>query len=304
MICTVTLNPSLDYRVAAEKIDVGEVNRATGSSLTFGGKGLNVSAALCKLGLSSVAVGIAAGGTGEMLLDYARRAGIPTDFVMAASPDAQTRLNVKIVGRDTTDLNAPGYPPTAQELEAVTARLGALGQGDVAVLSGSLPPRVPACFYRDTARRLAEKGVRTVVDCEGDALTLALEAKPFLVKPNRRELEGWAGQPLAGEQELLAAARKMQAAGARLVLVSLGEAGALLVDEDGTPYRVPAMEGEALQTVGAGDAMLAGFLYGYETSGGNVVQALRWGTAAGAAAVFVGHDATGEDVRRLYAKNF
>ena len=301
MIYTVTLNPALDYWMAAGACEMGEVNRARGTGFSFGGKGLNVSATLHKLGMPSVAVGIAAGWTGEALLAYAAEAGLVTDFVMAHSPDALTRVNVKIRGEATTEINASGYPPTAQELEAVTARLATLGRGDTVVLSGSLPPRVPASFYRDTVRVLNAKEVRTVVDCDGQALKCALEAKPFLVKPNRAELESWVGQRLTCEQDVLVAARQMQAAGARLVLVSLGEDGALLLDEDGATYRAPALRGDVLQTVGAGDAMLAGFLYGYETPGASVTEALRWGTAAGAATVFYGAEATGEDIRRLYA---
>lgn len=301
MIYTVTMNPSLDYWMAVPQMLVGDTNRAAKTGLSYGGKGLNVSATLHKLGMPSVAVALLAGWTGEALARYARAVGFHTDFIMAQDADALTRINVKIRGEDTTEVNAPGYAPTAQELEAVTSRLARLGQGDVAVLSGSLPPRVPASFYRDTVRVLKDKGVRTVVDCDGEALALALEAKPFLVKPNRKELENWIGRALPLEQDVPAAARQMQAAGAERVLVSLGEDGALLLDEDGAIYRTPALRGEVLQTVGAGDAMLAGFLYGYETSGADATEALRWGSAAGAATVFGGAEATGEDIRRLYA---
>ena len=299
MIYTVTCNPSLDYWMEAD-LQMGQVNRATATGCSFGGKGLNVSAMLTRLGCPSVALGFAAGWTGEALLSDARRAGVATDFVRAGDPDALTRINVKIRGEQTTEINGAGSPLQEGDLHALLAKLEQVTAGDAVVLAGSLPPGVPCDLYARLVTELGEKGVYTVVDCEGVALVAAVKAGPFLVKPNRQELEGWAGKPLPTLEAVAEAARRMQATGAERVLVSLGGDGTLLVDTDGTCYRTEALKGRVLQTVGAGDAMLAGFLYGYTCFHGDVIQALRWGSCAGAATVFYGANAAGEQVRRLY----
>lgn len=301
MIYTVTLNPALDYWMAAGACEMGEVNRATGAGFSFGGKGLNVSATLHKLGTDSTALGFAAGWTGDALLQYARAAGIRTDFVCSCSASALTRINVKLRGQETTEINAPGYAPTKEDMDQLMRRLEQVSTGDTVVLAGSLPPKTRESLYAEMIGFLKEKGARVVVDCAGEALRWAVLARPFLVKPNRNELEDFVKKTLSTEEDVLHAARLMQQAGAKRVLVSLGGDGALFLDAAGAAYRAPALQGDVLQTVGAGDAMLAGFLYGYTVSEGDVTEALRWGTCAGAAAVFYGNAATGENVHGLYA---
>ena len=303
MIYTVTLNPALDYWMVSEELRAGDVNRVSAGGFSFGGKGLNVSAVLHKLGMPSVAWGIAAGWTGEALLQYAEVAGICVDFVRLRTPGSLTRVNVKLRGVETTECNAPGCPVSSEAWAAFRSRLWPLESGDVVVLSGSLPPDTPDRAYADLTRELKEKGVRVVVDASGEALREAVAAHPFLVKPNRAELEGFAGRPLHTDTDVLDAARGMQEAGAERVLVSLGAGGAVLLDADGAVYRAPALQGMALQTVGAGDALLAGFLCGYTEQGGDVTHGLRLGTAAAAATVFYGSEATGDEMRRLYAEN-
>jgi 1-phosphofructokinase len=296
MIYTVTLNPSLDYWMSVDHLQEGQVHRATASGCSFGGKGLNVSATLCKLGMPSVAVGFAAGWTGDALIRYAEAAGLVTEFVWAQNPDALTRINVKLRGGETTEINGSGCPVTVADLQALTEKLESVTEGDTVVLAGSLPPGAPTDFYAALVTALRARGVQTVVDCEGEALENAVKANPFLVKPNRHELEKWAKKPLPTMENVLDAAVQMQQAGAQRVLVSLGGDGALFLDADGGCYRAAALRGTVLQTVGAGDAMLAGFLYGYAASEQNAVDALRWGTCAAGAVVF------GEDPIRLYAE--
>lgn len=300
MIYTVTMNPSLDYWMAVPRLAVGATNRAAQTGISYGGKGLNVSATLHKLGMPSVAVALIAGWTGEALAGYVREVGLDADFILSQDANALTRINVKLRGDATTECNAPGFVPTAEDLAALEARLAQARSGDTVVLAGSLPRGVGADFYGKAVEALHKRGVRVVVDCDGEALRHAVESGADLVKPNRAELEAWAGKSLTTDTDVIGAARRMQRAGAARVLVSLGADGALLLDADGTFYRAAAIRGDVLQTVGAGDALLAGFLYGEATTG-NVCEALRFGTAAAAAVVFDGEAATGARMRELYA---
>lgn len=280
MIYTVTLNPALDYALYLSDFRPGETNRTVREVLSFGGKGINVSAVLAALGEPTVALGFAAGHTGEMLKGMLKEAAVGEELIML--PLGATRINVKIKAESETELNGTGPSVDDGSLARLFAQIAKIKAGDTLVLAGSVPPSLPPDIYKRMAEALPE-GVRLVVDAERAALLPVLASSPYLVKPNRAELAEIAGRSLLTDAEVEAAARELQAAGAKNVLVSLGADGALLLDETGVPHRAPAAKGRAVNTVGAGDAMVAGFLYG---ACKGYAHALRMGIAAGGATAF------------------
>ena len=299
MIYTVTLNPALDYVLRLPTVaygeTFGETNRAETASLHFGGKGINVSCILRELGVESHALGFSAGFTGDALEAYLAERDIPCRLIRL--PDGLTRINVKLKTADgETEINAAGPRIPAEALEGLMAELDTLAEGDTLVLAGSIPPSLPRDLYGRMAARLAGRGVRLVVDAEGEALRATIPHRPFLIKPNRAELEGLAGRPLPTRNDLLAAASALQEAGAQNLLVSLGGDGALLLDEHGGIHEAPAAVITPVNTVGAGDSMLAGFLAGLASG---YPTALRWGIAAGGATAASEELATGNEIRAL-----
>lgn len=297
MFCTVTCNPSLDYTLSLPSLCVGQVNRAAAAALTPGGKGVNVARMARRLGLPVRAAGFAGGFTGDALARALAEEGVETAFL--APGTGCTRINVKLLdGRTATELNAPGPAAAESAWEALESSLAGLGAGDVLVLSGSVPPGAGQGVYGRLAAGPAARGALVAVDAEGPLLLQALAARPFLVKPNREELAALFGQPVDTFARARAGAARLQAAGARHVLVSMGADGAVLLAEDGTCYAAAAPSGAVRSAVGAGDAMVAGFLAGW-LAGGAPAPALCWGIAAGSAWAFAGGPPSGETVHRF-----
>lgn len=302
MVCTVTLNPALDCYLAPTELVPGEVNRYGELRFLPGGKGVNVSLLLHSLGDDTVAMGIAAGFTGRELEEMLKQAGCRCIFFYL--PQGHTRLNLKIEpkGRPETALNGAGPDIPEETLVQLEQRLAAvLREGDFLVLSGSLPPCLPPDTYARLARTVP-RHVKVILDTSGPALEAGLSVKPFLVKPNLEELSALLGHPLGEEREILQGAKRLRRMGARNVLVSMGQRGALLVTEEGKSIRREALPGREVSSVGAGDSMVAGFLHGWLGSG-QMETALDWGLAAGAATAFQQGIAGAEEAERLYRNN-
>lgn len=284
MIYTVTMNPAIDYVVQlADGLHPGFVNRSTGEDFQFGGKGINVSNMLRQLGQDTVALGFVAGATGAWLEQGLANMGLSTRFVHLDR--GMTRINVKVKAEEETEINGMGPVIGEADLGRLYAQLETLTGKDVLVLSGSVPGSLRADAYARILARLQEQGVLTVVDAAGELLMQALQYRPFLIKPNHRELEDILQKPMDTDESIAAAAKALQDMGARNVLVSLGGSGALLLDEAGTVRRMGAPRGQVVNSVGAGDSMVAGFLAGYLDSG-DYEAALRLGVAAGSATAF------------------
>ena len=264
MIYTLTLNPALDYVMRLPSVKEGATNRAVSTNLQFGGKGINVSLMLSELGVENTALGFAAGFTGAALTAYLTERGIRADFIPL--PEGLTRINVKLKTPEglhpETEINAAGPAIPADCMDALYRKLDALTEGDTLVLAGSIPSSLPKDTYRAIMERLAGRGIRFAVDAEGALLTETLPFRPFLIKPNRAELEGIMGRELPTDPDLEEAAAELQRRGAVNVLVSLGGEGALLLDENGEYHRAKALPIVPVNTVGAGDSTVAGFLAG------------------------------------------
>jgi 1-phosphofructokinase len=322
MIYTVTFNPAIDYVVRLDApLEVGQVNRACGEDCVLGGKGINVSGVLAQLGCPSVALGFVAGETGAWLERGLAAQGLHTDFVHLEN--GMTRINVKIKAEQETELNGAGPDIPDEALHQLEEKLDGLTENDVLILAGSIPASLPQNVYERLLARLDGRGVRCVVDATRALLVNVLPYHPFLIKPNNHELgeivgrelhtdeeiaaaaralqEKGARNVLATDAEIVAAARTLQEKGARNVLVSMAGDGALLLDEQGQVHRIGCPKGKVVNSVGAGDSMVAGFVAGYLQSG-SYAQALRLGTACGSATAFSLGLATKEKIDELLAQ--
>lgn len=296
MIYTVTFNPAIDYVVYMQQFQSGGVNRTQGEDVFFGGKGINVSTVLQRLGVDTAALGFLAGFTGAAIEQGLQQMGVRTDFIHL--PAGLTRINVKIKADVETEINGIGPDIDKAALDALLTQLDGLKPDDMLVLAGSIPGCLPDTIYEQILKRLQGRGVRPVVDAEGDLLCRVLPYHPFLIKPNHIELGAIFGQTLHTDDEIEACARQLQQRGARNVLVSMAAAGALLLDETGAVHRMGVPTGQTRNSVGAGDSMVAGFLAGYLETG-DYAHALKLGTAAGSATAFSEGLATKEAIMQL-----
>ncbi|MGO5239561.1 1-phosphofructokinase [Parolsenella sp. LCP21S3_E11] len=298
MICTVTFNPSLDYIVRVDDMRLGVINRTTYEQVLPGGKGINVSIVLGNLGHASRALGFLAGFTGAEIARRVSEAGVSADFIEVA--EGMSRINAKIKSNEETELNGQGPLITEENIEELYAKLDILGEGDTLVISGSVPNTLPGDMYERIMARLDGRGVRIVVDAERDLLTRVLPYKPFLVKPNNIELGDIYGVTLETRDEVVPYAKRMQEAGAQNVLVSMAGEGGVLVSADGQVFQSPAAKGTVVNSVGAGDSSVAGFLAGLIETG-SYETAFRMALASGSASAFSDHLATRPEVEALMA---
>lgn len=283
MIYTVTLNPSIDYTVELDKLTAGSLNRCREEYITFGGKGLNVSAILSELGIPTKALGFCAGSTGRLIAEQLSAAGIESDLVELSS--GNSRINVKIKAQEETEINAKGPDISQEELEQFFEKLSQVTDGDTLVLAGSIPESVSDDIYEQILSRLSDKSIRTVVDAQGKLLANVLRFEPFLIKPNIFELETLFGESISSDEQVTELARSLRSAGARNVLVSMGQNGSLLVDSNYVVHRLGVCSGNVVSSVGAGDSMVAGFLAGCEKTD-DYEFSLRLATACGGATAF------------------
>ncbi len=302
MIYTVTLNPALDYTVSVESLKTGTVNRTDYENILPGGKGINVSAVLKNLGFDSTALGFTAGFTGFELNRLVMNMGVECDFI--AVPDGFTRINVKLIAGDETEINGKGPIITEKYMEMLFRKLIQLRSDDALVLAGSVPDGVSDRVYADILERINidymnGRNVIVIVDAAGKLLTNTLKFRPFLIKPNIHELGGIFGVNIKGDKDsAVKYARVLQEMGARNVLVSMAEDGAVLLTEDGGAMMCPAPEGDAINSVGAGDSMVAGFIAGWLQKH-DYEYAFRTGAASGSASAFSQELAKAEDVGRI-----
>lgn len=296
MIYTVTFNPSLDYVIQVDKLVPGEINRTTHEAVYPGGKGNNVSVILSNLGHSSKALGFTAGFTGEALENMLKEFGCDTAFIRL--PEGSTRINVKINAGEETEINGQGPVITEEAQQALFEQLDALKKEDILILAGSIPNTLPSDIYERILEHLQGRGIHFVVDATKDLLLKVLKYHPFLIKPNNHELGEMFGVTLKTRDEIVAYAKKLQKMGAENVLVSMAGDGAILLTEEGVIYEAKPPKGKVLNSVGAGDSMVAGFLTGYLNTG-EYEKAFRLGVVTGSATAFQYWLATKEDIVAL-----
>ncbi|WP_322903494.1 1-phosphofructokinase [Paenibacillus campi] len=281
MIYTVTLNPSIDYIVEVDELKLGELNRMKRDLKLPGGKGINVSRILNQLGAHNTAIGFLGGFTGHYIDDKLKQDQIATDFVFIGD---DTRINVKLKHGEETEINGLGPMISTDEADQLVNKLSVLTQGDVLVLSGSVPPSLGGDFYERLIAVCKQKGAEFVIDTTGKALLQALPHRPLLVKPNHHELSELFATEINSREELIAHGRKLLELGAQHVLISMAGDGALLVTKDEV-YHANVPKGQVKNSVGAGDSMIGGFV-GTLVLSNDPLEAFRTGVASGSATAF------------------
>lgn len=297
MIYTVTFNPSLDYIVSVSDFALGKTNRTTKEQMLAGGKGINVSTVLHNLGIENTALGFIAGFTGQEIKRKVQESGLKSEFMELEN--GFSRINVKMKDFDGTEINGMGPLIDEEAVERMKERLRKLEAGDMVVLAGSIPGTMSTSVYREIMCELSEKGIAFVVDATQDLLLNVLEFHPFLIKPNNHELGEIFGVEITEREQVIPYAKKLQEKGARNVLVSMAGQGAVLLDENGVTYQLPAPKGQLVNAVGAGDSMVAGFIAGY-TETKDYGHAFKMGVSAGSASAFSELLATREEIQRVY----
>lgn len=295
MIYTVTFSPAIDYVVDLTKFEIGEINRTQQEQAFPGGKGINVSLVLANLGKSSVATGFLGGFTGDFIKKELAKRHISSGFIEV---NGTTRINVKIRAGKETAINGQGPHITEEEIEQLISQLEKLNKDDLLVISGTVPKSLPDNIYELILERIKDNGVTVIVDATKEILLNTLKYHPLLVKPNKEELEEMFNVTINNDQELIDNASKLLKLGARNVIVSLGGDGALLVGEGLAPTLRKAPQGKVVNTVGAGDSLVAGFIAEYQDSK-NIAKAFKQGIATGSASAFSEYLATKEEVEAL-----
>ncbi|HHP5810872.1 TPA: 1-phosphofructokinase [Streptococcus pyogenes] len=297
MIYTVTLNPSIDFIVRIDQINLGSVNRMASDDKFAGGKGINVSRILQRLDIASTATGFLSGFTGRFIEESLNAEGVKTDFVKG---DQDTRINVKIKSQEETEINGQGPVISREQLEDLKTKLSQLTAEDTVVFAGSAPANLGNAVYKELLPLVRQSGAQVVCDFEGQTLIDALAYNPLLVKPNNHELEAIFGTILTSLDDVETYARRLLEMGAQNVIISMAGDGALLVTKEATYFAKP-IKGEVKNSVGAGDSMVAGFTGEFMKSQ-NPIEALKWGVACGTATAFSDDLATIAFIKETYHK--
>ncbi|XBG80877.1 1-phosphofructokinase [Enterococcus cecorum] len=294
MIYTMTLNPSIDYIVRVDSLEIGSVNRMTSDDKFPGGKGINVSRILKRIDAQSTALGFLGGFTGKFIEDCLNEEEISTNFTTIQS---DTRINIKLKAGEETEINGQGPVLTDEEISELKASLSKVGKGDIVVLVGSLPAGLSQGFYQELIEIIKEKEADFVIDTTGADLLAALPKKPLLVKPNNHELAELYNTTFSGLDDIITYGKKMLADGAQNVIISMVGDGALLFTQQGV-YQTNVLKRELKNSVGAGDSMIAGFIGEYSKTQ-DPVESFKWGVACGSATAFSDDLATGEFIQEL-----
>lgn len=296
MIYTVTFNPSIDYIVSMDNFSLGKTNRTTEEKMFPGGKGINVSTVLTNLDVANIALGFIAGFTGNEIKRLSMNRGILCDFIKL--PEGNNRINVKLKDYDGTEINGSGPDIPDTKLKELIEQLHRLKNGDSLVLAGSIPSSVPSNIYQIIMEEMKDRNINIVVDATKELLLGSLHFRPFLIKPNRHELEEAFDITIESKEEAIRYARHLQRLGARNVMVSLSGDGAVFVSDEGEGFQSEVPPGKLINAVGSGDSMIAGFLAGWETTG-DYKKAFQMAVAAGSASAYSEELATKEDIMKL-----
>lgn len=296
MIYTITFNPALDYIVRVDDFKIGEVNRTSYEEIYAGGKGINVSIVLNNLNVENIALGFIAGFTGEEIQNRLKQMGCKTDFIKLNS--GMSRINVKLKSKEESEINGQGPDINNDDLDKLYKKLDLLKEGDMLILAGSIPSTLPENIYEIIMERLLDKGIKIIVDATKDLLLNVLKYKPFLIKPNHHELGELFNVKIKNDDEIILYAKKLKEMGARNVLVSMAGDGAIFITEDNRVIKSDVPKGKLVNSVGAGDSMVGGFIAGYINEG-NLEEALKMGVATGSASAFSEGLATKDKVNEL-----
>lgn len=284
MVYTVSFNPALDYVVFVDNFQMKKMNAIRRELLQPGGKAVNVAIVLSRLHVPVTMLGFVAGFTGGLIENMLTEAGITTDFVHLE--EGMSRINIKLKSDGETEMDAKGPDISDKALSELFRKLGHIQDGDVLVLAGSVPDSLPRNIYEQILEYVSAKNIHTAVVANKDLLINCMPYKPYIIKPNLEMLADIFGDTPNTFDEVAAYANSLREMGAHNVLVSMADKGAVLVTEDGKPHFMDAIHGKVINSVGAGDSMLAGFLAGSIDRDVDYEYAMMLATAAGAATAF------------------
>lgn len=296
MIYTVTLNPSIDYVIKVDKLTTGNINRVNEEHVYPGGKGINVTRILKSLDNDNIALGFVSGFTGDYIINSLQELNLKSDFIKVK--EGFTRINVKVKSEEETEINGQGPKISEEELNQFYKVIDKLVDGDILILSGSIPSCLDERLYESIMKKVEDRDIKVIVDATKNLLLNVLKYKPFLIKPNNHELAEMFNVELNSTEDVVFYARKLKEMGAQNVLISMGKEGALLVTENDEVFASSVAKGEVVNSVGAGDSMVAGFIAGYLKSN-SYEEALRLGSASGGATAFSSDLATREFIDKL-----
>ena len=260
MIVTITLNPAIDQTVGLDYLKPGLVNKVDHPVTTAGGKGINVARVLADLQMSVTATGLMGKESKDFFSEYLHQNGIKDQFVLL---DGKTRTNIKLVNRsdsEVTDINFPGFKAEAHHLDDILDVLAEYPKDTIILVAGSLPQGIDQQAFSKFLRQIKAYGFKLAIDTSGEALATAIKVKPDLIKPNIHELEELAGQSLSVD-EALAFCQQLLTKGVGQIALSMGSEGAWFVAEQQRTFAKPSSV-KVISSVGAGDSMMAGVLYG------------------------------------------
>ncbi|MBS4172270.1 1-phosphofructokinase [Bacillus sp. FJAT-49736] len=281
MIYTITLNPSLDYHVEVDNFESGILNRTKSDYKVPGGKGINVSRVLKRLGAESIALGFIGGFTGAYIKDFLSEEQIALDFVEV---DEDTRINIKLRSVEETEINGAGPAITPQQLEQLFSKFQSIKPNDMVIFSGSIPVSLPSSIYADLIKICKHIGACFVADVSGQALKQVILEKPFLIKPNHHELGELFQTKIESVQDAYIYGKKLVDEGVENIIISMAEKGALFINKN-LAIHATAPKGELKNSIGAGDSLVGGFLSAY-SSGKSLEEAFKIGVASGSATAF------------------
>ena len=282
MIYTITFNPAIDYVLNLDKVDFGKTNRSLKEEIYVGGKGINVSIVLKNLGIVSKCLGFCGGFVGKEITRILEEFGCNCDFIKI---EQNNRINIKIKSQEETEINAQGPYISKEKINELFCKIENLNDGDTIVLAGSIPNTLPANIYEQILERLKNKKIKIVIDATKNLLLNSLKYKPFLIKPNLDELNELFNCNIKTDEELVFYAKKLKEYGAKNVIISLGGDGAFLLDENNKTYRLNAPKGTLVNSTGAGDSMVAGFIYGF-IKYNDYEKSFKYALATGSATAF------------------
>ncbi len=300
MIYTITFNPSIDYVMYTNSFSKNNINRIEYEEFYPGGKGINISIVLKNLGFESIALGFIAGFTGNEIENRLKKIGCQSDFIKIKN--GFSRINIKIRENDTeTDFNGQGPIIEEKDINKLLSIIKNVSNGDFIILAGSVPNTLPENIYENILNKLQNKNIKFVVDATGNLLTNVLKYKPFLIKPNHIELGEIFNKSLSNTDEIIFYAKRLKDMGAINVIVSMAEKGAILVDENNNVHILDAPKGKLINSVGAGDSMIAGFIAGY-IEYNDYSKAFKKSVAAGSASAFKKWLAKKNDIDKILKK--
>lgn len=301
MIYTLTLNPALDYTIKLENLYLGKINLTKETEILPGGKGINVSSVLKNLEIESIAIGFISGFTGKEIERKLNENNIKTEFIELENQ--RSRINIKVIEKTKeTAINTKGPNILEEDIEKLYKKIEKIEDGDFLVLSGSIPNGIDQDIYEKICKKLKNKNIKIIVDSTNELLLKTLKYKPFLIKPNKPELEEIFKTKIKNKQEAIKYAQALQEKGAKNIIVSMGEEGAIFIDENKNKYNIDALKPKKIvNTVGAGDSMIAGFLAGY-LKYKDYGKALKLGVSAATATVGTIYLGTKEDITEYFNK--